>query len=69
MWAFMTILTLVSIDITSNKTEPKLMIQAVIVECVSTVWWHYALAKLLVGTGIGSVQATIPVVRGFVLLS
>ena len=39
------------------------LLLAVIVESVSTQWWHWTIAKLLSGIGIGSVQATIPVVR------
>jgi SP family general alpha glucoside:H+ symporter-like MFS transporter len=38
------------------------IVQAVIVECVSTVWWHFTIAKLIAGIGIGCVQATLPVV-------
>ncbi|WVW83082.1 hypothetical protein I302_105100 [Kwoniella bestiolae CBS 10118] len=34
---------------------------SVIVESVSSVWWHWTLAKLIAGVGIGSVQATLPV--------
>jgi len=39
--------------------------QAAIVESVSSVWWHWLIAKLLAGFGIGAVQATLPVVGRF----
>ena len=39
--------------------------QAAIVESVSSVWWHWLIAKLLAGVGIGAVQATLPVVSQF----
>jgi hypothetical protein len=34
------------------------------VECVSSIWWHFAIAKLIAGVGIGACQATLPVVSG-----
>ena len=36
--------------------------QAAVTESVSSVWWHWLIAKLLAGFGIGAVQATLPVV-------
>lgn len=45
-----------------NLLPSQLTAQAAIVECVSSVWWHWLIAKLIAGVGIGSVQATLPVV-------
>jgi hypothetical protein len=36
--------------------------QSVIVESVSSIWWHWTIAKFIAGVGIGAVQATLPVV-------
>lgn len=38
-----------------------LLTLAAIVESVSSNWWHWLIAKLLAGVGIGAVQATLPV--------
>ncbi|WOO86296.1 Hexose transporter 2 [Vanrija pseudolonga] len=54
------------------------LIIAAIVECVSTVWWHWTIAKLIGGIAVGSVQATLPVyinelapaqIRGFLVVT
>ncbi|WWD10134.1 hypothetical protein V865_008268 [Kwoniella europaea PYCC6329] len=51
---------------------------SVIVESVSSVWWHWTLAKLIAGCGIGAVQSTLPVyinehapsqIRGFLIVA
>ncbi|WWD20939.1 hypothetical protein CI109_105417 [Kwoniella shandongensis] len=55
-----------------------LLTLAAIVESVSTTWWHWTIAKLIGGIGIGSVQATLPVyinehappqIRGFLIVA
>ncbi|RSH94199.1 hypothetical protein EHS25_004002 [Saitozyma podzolica] len=38
-----------------------ILILAAVVECVSSIWWHFAIAKLIAGVGIGACQATLPV--------
>lgn len=40
-----------------------------IIEAVSTVWWHWVIAKLFAGIGIGACQATLPVVGRAILPS
>jgi MFS family permease len=54
------------------------LVCAVITESVTTQWWHWTIAKVLSGTGIGAVQATIPLyineqaptqLRGFLVVS
>lgn len=39
-----------------------LLLIGAIVEAVSTTWWHWMIAKMFAGAGIGACQATLPVV-------
>ncbi|OCF31052.1 hypothetical protein I317_06846 [Kwoniella heveanensis CBS 569] len=62
----------------SMYTFMVLLTIAAIVESVATVWWHWTIAKLIAGIGIGAVQATLPVfinehapgqIRGFLIVA
>lgn len=65
MWTFMGLVTLVSSFYDTRIQAQELMVQAAVVEAVSSVWWHFTLAKVIAGIGIGCVQATLPVVSPF----
>jgi MFS family permease len=61
MWTFTAILTIVSLARCSWSIVTNIS-QSAIIESTCTTWWLWALGKFIGGIGIGSVQASLPVV-------